>query len=117
MFSILLLAFLTVLIIYHLYKEYSTNFPPGPSRFPIIGSFHVILTNTKSLIEIVQDDRRKYGDISFFKLINVNLGEILMFLSLNLNIVTFHCEPKLIHFVRRKLMESSSIQMRNCFPF
>ena len=74
MFSVLLLVFLTVLILYYLYKEYGTKFPPGPSRFPLIGSFHVILTNTKSLIEIVQDDRRKYGDISFFKLINIDLG-------------------------------------------
>ena len=78
MFSVLLVAFLSVLILYYLYKEYGTKI----TRFPIIGSFHMLFTNPKPLIEQIQYDRHKYGDITYFKLINIDLGKILSLITL-----------------------------------
>ena len=82
MFSVLLVSFLAVLIQYYLYKEYAIKVPPGPTRYPFIGSFHLLLTYPKSLIELVQYDRYKYGDITYFKLLNIDLGEILCLTTL-----------------------------------
>ena len=78
MFSVLLVAFLSVLILYYLCTEYGTKI----TRFPIIGSFHMLFTNPKPLIEQIQYDRHKYGDITYFKLINIDLGKILSLITL-----------------------------------
>ena len=57
--------FLTFLICYKLLKK-SKKLPPGIYSFPIAGAMPWMMIKKKSLIEIVKDDRKLYGDISRF---------------------------------------------------
>ena len=69
---IVLLSLLTIL--YFLYRKEHCKLPPGPTKYPLVGSFHLLLGAKKSLIEIVQNDRKKYGDMSSFSVFGINIG-------------------------------------------
>ena len=63
--AVLLIFFLSLLIFYKLFKK-QKKVPPGIYSFPIAGALPWMVLKKKSLIEIVKDDREKYGDISRF---------------------------------------------------
>ena len=80
--SLCLLVIITIILSIHFIVRKKRKLPPGLPKIPIFGSIPWILRQNKHLIEIVKDDRRKYGDISCHDLVRF--------------VVVFLNEPKLI---------------------
>ena len=58
-----------------MFRRAPYKLPPGPPKYPLWGSLHLLLGTKKSLIEIVQNDRKKYGDISSFSVLGTNISK------------------------------------------
>ena len=67
--AVLMIFFLSLLIFICLLKI-QKKLPPGIYSFPLAGALPWMIIKKKSLIEIVKDDRYKYGDISRFPIFN-----------------------------------------------
>ena len=67
--SLCLLVIITIILSIHFIVRKKRKLPPGLPKIPIFGSIPWILRQNKHLIEIVKDDRRKYGDISCHDLV------------------------------------------------
>ena len=67
--AVLMIFFLSLLIFISLLKI-QKKLPPGIYSFPLAGALPWMIIKKKSLIEIVKDDRYKYGDISRFPIFN-----------------------------------------------
>ena len=69
-FAIVLIFVLSFLVFFKLIKKQKKR-PPGIPTFPIAGALPWMAIKKKSLIEMVKDDRKLYGDISMFPVFNL----------------------------------------------
>ena len=70
--AIVLTFFLSFLIFYKLIQK-KRKLPPGIYSFPIAGALPWMMIKKQSLIEIVKDDRKLYGNISRFPVFNFEI--------------------------------------------
>eukprot|EP00092_Neocalanus_flemingeri_P005823 GFUD01006267.1.p1 GENE.GFUD01006267.1~~GFUD01006267.1.p1 ORF type:complete len:485 (-),score=98.81 GFUD01006267.1:202-1656(-) len=62
--SLCLVSFLLFIVTFYFAGKKQRKLPPGLARLPLLGSLPWILKSGKHLMEIVKNDRKKYGDIS-----------------------------------------------------
>ena len=76
-YVIITVIFLLALAYIH-HRSQRRSWPPGHKSYPLVGCLPMMIAKKTSIIEMVKDDRKQFGDISSFPLINMNFGKSIM---------------------------------------
>ena len=68
--TLLLVGVVSVLFLYYLLTKKENRYPPGPFAFPIIGNLPQLALKG-SLTGFAEHYKKKYGDLSYYFLLNL----------------------------------------------
>ena len=63
MWTIILIAVLTSLVLYYVLQYNSDGYPPGPFRLPILGNLHQVFL-AGSIVEFCKHNSKRFGNVS-----------------------------------------------------